>query len=133
MSLTDNYNNALHIIRRRALQIWKEKLGKSATYNKLISIFEAADHKDYADYIREMFGGHDDTNDSSDDERFPPQPSPYPDQLDQSLSQAYYASSPEPLSSSIVMYDAIDSDTTKMLPEGELRIAYEHYQVVLFN
>ena len=109
--------------------MWKKRLGKSATYNKLISIFEAVKHKDYADNIRRMFGG----DDSSDDERVSPQPSPYPDSLDQSLSQAYYASSSEPLSSSIVMYDAIDSDTTKMLPEGELRVAYEHYQVVLFN
>ena len=127
--VSDNYN-ALHIIRRKALQKWKEKLGKSATYNKLISVFEAAGRKGYADNIKIMFGGDDDTNDSSDDESFPPQPPPYPDQLDQLLSEAYYASSPEPSSSSIVMYNAIDSDTAKMLPEGELRVAYEHLSVL---
>ena len=76
------------------MQKWKEKHGKSATYNKLIIVFEAAGCKDYADNIKRMFGGDDDTNDSSIDKNFPPQLPPYPDPnpLDQSLSQAYYAS-----------------------------------------
>ena len=103
--------------------MWKKRLGKSATYNNLISVFEAAGHKDYADKIRRKFGGDDDTNDSSDDESLPPQPPPYPDPdpLDQSLSQAYYATLPE----SSKVYDAIDSDTAKTLPEGELSLAHK--------
>ena len=130
-------HNALHIIRRAALLKWKKKLGKSATYNNLISVFEAAGHKDYTDNIRRMFGGDYDTNDSSGDESFPPQPPSYPDpdQLDQSLTQVYYSSSPESSSSSIIMYDAIDSDTAKMLPEGELELPMSiirwHYLTVI--
>ena len=113
----------MYIIRKAALLTWKKRLGKSATYNNLISVFEAAGRKDYADNIRGMFGGDFDTNDSSGDESYPPQPPPYPDLFDQSLSQAYCASSsPEPLSSSIIVYDSVDSDTAKMLPEGELRV-----------
>ena len=96
---------------------WKKRLGKRATYNNLISVFEAAGRKDYADNIRRMFG--DDSNDSSGDAQPPPYPDPDP--LDQSLSQAYCATSPE-LSK---MYDSLDSDTAKTLPEGELRFSYK--------
>ncbi len=33
---------------------WKQKLGTNATLKKLISVFEHAGYKDFADYVRQM-------------------------------------------------------------------------------
>ena len=105
-------------IRRAALLKWKEKLGKSATYNKLISSFEAAGYKNYADNIKRMFGGDDETDNSSDDESFPsPQPPTYPVQIIKPLS-----STPEPSMSVCEPFYLIDSDTAKRLPKGESQV-----------
>ena len=105
--------------RRAALQKWRERLGNTATYNNLITVFEAAGHKDYADYITKEFGGDDeDTDDSSDDESFPrPQPPTYPvQQYDPMASSALS----EPSNSSSELYNLVDSDTAKTFPEGRL-------------
>ena len=96
---------------------WKKKLGKSATYSNLISAFEAAGYKNYADNIRRMFGNDDDTDDSSGDESFPrPQPPTYPVQHDPLRS---ISSLPEPSNSPSELYYLVDPDTAKTLPESE--------------
>ena len=104
-------------VRRAALLKWKIKLGKDATYSNLISIFEAAGYKTYAENIKRMVGGEDDTGDSSDDEKFPqPQPPTYPDQFDHLSSKS---SLPEPPSMLCEPFCLIDSDTASKLPEGK--------------
>ena len=40
--------------RRAALRKWKQKFGSGATYGKLIQLFEHADHKDYADHVKQL-------------------------------------------------------------------------------
>ena len=42
------------IIRRAALDKWKEKLGSSATYDNLMGVFEQAGYQDYADTIKNI-------------------------------------------------------------------------------
>ena len=40
------------LLRREALKIWKQRSGSSATYKKLINIFERAGYCDYAENVR---------------------------------------------------------------------------------
>jgi hypothetical protein len=46
----------IELYRREALQKWKQKLGRDATYGKLASTFIEAGHKDFADKIYEIIG-----------------------------------------------------------------------------
>ena len=110
----------IHYYRRAALRKWKEMNGKTATYNNLITVFEAVGHKDYADYIRKEFGDDDeDTDDSSDDESYPrPQPPAYP--IQQYYDPIVSSASSEPSNSLSELYNLVDPDTAKMLPEGRL-------------
>ena len=43
-------------LRRAALEKWKQKLGSDATYNNLIRVFEQAEYKDLADFVRNIAG-----------------------------------------------------------------------------
>ena len=54
-SLSLSRTLSLLLYRREALLKWKQGLGPEATYGKLISAFEAAGHKDYADTVRKLF------------------------------------------------------------------------------
>ena len=49
---------SLPLLRRAALEMWKQKLGSNATYNNLIKVFESAGHKDYADLVRRIAGSY---------------------------------------------------------------------------
>ena len=44
------------IIRRAALEKWKQYSGSKATYNNLIIAFEQAGHKDFAETVQKIAG-----------------------------------------------------------------------------
>jgi hypothetical protein len=73
---------SLIVFRRAALTLWKKKLGSSATYQALITAFERAGYRQYADEVEKLViqRQDSDTDDSSSDEDpFPlPQPQTYP-------------------------------------------------------
>ena len=59
--------------------IWKQRLGSSATYKKLIGIFESSGYSSYADEVRKIAGVEDDeSNESSDDDETVIQHQTYP-------------------------------------------------------
>ena len=71
----------LYHFRRAALQQWKQKLGSGATYNKLISVFERAGYKNYADEVRKIVSDDNSDSDSSGNEDSAlalPQPPTFP-------------------------------------------------------
>jgi hypothetical protein len=68
--------------RSEALITWKRKKGSSATYSKLIEIFEQAERKTYADTVRRIVQLC--NNDFSEEHS---QPQAYPASEPQSLSQ----------------------------------------------
>ena len=86
-----------YIIRREALHTWKERNGSSATYSKLIKIFERADCKNYADEVRRIAqlsdSETDDSSGSGEEQSRVNQPQTYPSQKPQTLSQAPPATS----------------------------------------
>ena len=58
---------------------WKQKLGTSATSMKLISVFERAGHKDYADNVRQMLVAEGIPSDAADTtSTYSPKPFPEP-------------------------------------------------------
>ena len=71
------------------MYIWKKRNGSSATYSKLIKIFERADCKNYADEVRRIAqvsdSEIDDSSSGSGEEQS--QPQTYPASKPQSLSQ----------------------------------------------
>ena len=71
-------NNMFFFIRRAVLLLWKQRNGSKATYNRLISIFEQAGYKGYADNIRRLVCVSD--NEMDDSIEFPTitQPPTYP-------------------------------------------------------
>lgn len=75
---------SLIVLRRAALTLWKKRLGYSATYQALITAFQRAGYRQYADEVEKLViqRQDSDTDDSSSDEdliRFPlPQPQTYP-------------------------------------------------------
>ena len=42
------------LIRRAVLLLWKQRNGSKATYSRLISIFERAGYKSYAEHVRKI-------------------------------------------------------------------------------
>ena len=80
-----------HIIRREALYTWKKRNGSSATYRRLIKIFERAGCKDYADEVRRIAhisdSETDDSSGSGEEHTRVEQPQTYPTQKPQALSQ----------------------------------------------
>lgn len=72
----------LIVLRRAALTLWKQKLGPNATYQALITAFERAGYRQYADEVEKLViqPQDSDTDDSScDEDPFPlPQPQTYP-------------------------------------------------------
>ena len=110
-------------LRRAALVKWKEKVGSSATYNKLIGVFERAGYKNYADIVRKVVhvsdSEADDSSGSDDSLKFPlPQPQTYP-----CLQPRNSPSPTELLSaelSSSESYFLINPAILKSLPEGEI-------------
>ena len=79
------------LIRREALYNWKKRNGSSATYRKLIKIFERADYRKYADEVRRIINISDsevDTDSSGGEQPQVEQPQTYPQaQKPQALSQ----------------------------------------------
>ena len=47
-------NVPLHLYRRKALEMWKQKRGSAATYNNLIKVFERAGYKNYAEIVQDL-------------------------------------------------------------------------------
>lgn len=45
------------LIRRAALEKWKQKSGADATYNNLIRVFELAGYQGYAEIVRNLHHG----------------------------------------------------------------------------
>ena len=43
-----------NIIRKEALETWKQRKGNAATYAELIKVFEAAGYRGYADSVRKI-------------------------------------------------------------------------------
>ncbi len=43
-------------LRRAALELWKQKLGPGATYNRLIEVFRRAGYENLADTVRSTAG-----------------------------------------------------------------------------
>ena len=101
--------------------IWKQKLGSSATYNKLIRVFEHAGYKNYADNVRKIVtvyrNSETDDSSTSSEESFPlPQPQTYP--LLKSLNP------PSPTDTELPSHEPetyllIDPAVAESLPEGE--------------
>ena len=74
-------NVSLHLYRRKALEIWKQKHGSAATYNNLIKVFEQAGYKNYAEIVQDLLNNvRTDTGDSSRNtiNQTPPPPSEQP-------------------------------------------------------
>ena len=74
-----SYSTQNPLLRREALEIWKQRSGSSATYKKLINTFERAGRCDYAEIVREtvdIVESETDDSDCSDD--VIPQPQTYP-------------------------------------------------------
>ena len=103
-----------YFFRKEALLIWKQRLGSSATYNKLISVFERAGYKTYADKIREIVHVHGGETDSSGSSEQSSQPQTYPHlkPLNPPLPTESLLSETEP-------YLLIDPAVAKSLPQGE--------------
>ena len=67
------------LLRREALKIWKQRSGSSATYKKLINIFERAGYCDYAEIVRKTVHiVESETDDSDCSDEVIPQPQTYP-------------------------------------------------------
>ena len=114
----------LYYCRRAALQIWKQRLGSDATYQKLINVFERAGYRTYAEIVRNTVC--DDESDSSDYDEPIPQPEAYP-QL-----KVNPPPSPKPSPrrfSSCDEYLHIDSVTAMDLPKGETLVASDKLYV----
>ena len=115
---------ALHVkhllSRRAALCMWKQRLGSSATYQKLIDIFECADYYALAESVRNIILCDIDSemDDSSDYDEPMPQPATYPHRRLSLLSSISPKFSSCELST-YAEYLLIDQATAKDLPEGE--------------
>ena len=69
----------LNFTRKAALLIWKQRLGSTATYQKLIDIFEHAGYCSYAENVRKTARVvESETDDSTDSDEPVPQPPTYP-------------------------------------------------------
>ena len=120
-----HFSNSLLFFRRAALQIWKQRLGSGATYNKLITIFENAGYRGYAEYVRKIaqFQVKGETDDSSDDEPIP-QPQTYPHPNTPSPPSSPKRSSAEVLSHEEFLL--VTPDAAQSLPKGE---HCQHYNI----
>ena len=131
-------NHAHNIIRREALYLWKQKLGSEATSQRLISAFERADYRNYAEIVRNIICENEsEVDDSSDYDEPIPQPETYP------YVKLSPQSSPVPKLSRRVSscdeYRLINPATAKGLPEGEncsyltsgssIDLHYDHYNI----
>ena len=66
--------------RREALKLWKQKFGSSATYRKLVVIFELAGYRDYAENVKKIAHAvESETVDFISSDEVIPQPQTYPD------------------------------------------------------
>ena len=114
-------NLYLHNYRREALYIWKKRNGSSATYSKLIKIFERADCKKYADEVRRIAqfsdSETDDSSSGSGEEQFQvEQPQTYPASKPQSLAQV-----PPAMHKPTEVYVVVDKEN---FPEGKSLLNY---------
>jgi hypothetical protein len=106
------------VLRRAALMLWKRRLGSSATYQALITAFQHAGYRQYADEVEKLIIPHQDmdTEDSSSDEdpiRFPlPQPQTFPN-----IEQPSHVEFPSLKSLPYEAYAIVDP---KNLPEGRI-------------
>ena len=64
--------------RREALQMWKQRLGSEATYQKLIDVFERASYHTYAEIVRNIVCNTESETDDSHDDDPVSQPATYP-------------------------------------------------------
>ena len=111
--------------------MWKQKLGSSGTYNKLIEVFEHAGYKGYADSIRKIVLDIHETNNDECLQLMLSQPNKplSHDEEDPPLSQPLTYPSLEPLNPSPQLiplqlspeehYVLINEVTAEKLPEGE--------------
>ena len=103
------------------MYIWKKRNGSSATYSKLIKIFERADCKKYADEVRRIAQLSDsETDDSSsgsgEEQSQVKQPQTYPASKPQSLAQV-----PPAMHKPTEVYVVVDKEN---LPEGKSLLNY---------
>ena len=103
------------LIRREALKIWKQRSGSSATYKKLINIFERAGYCDYAEIvIKTVHIAESETDDSISSDEVIPQPQTYPH-----IKPPTPPSSPKADLSSTKEYLLIDSAAAQGLPKSK--------------
>ena len=104
-----------HILRREALYTWKKRNGSSATYSKLLKIFERAGCKNYTDEVRRIVqlsdNETDDSSGSGEEQSQVEQPQTFPIQKSQALSQV-----PPATSEPTVVYAMVEEEN---LPEGK--------------
>ena len=104
-------------LRREALTIWKQRSGSSATYKKLINIFECAGYYDYAENVRKTVhvveSETDDSISSDEDDILQPQTYPH-------IKPPTPLSSPKADLSPFEEYSLIDAAVAQGLPKCKI-------------
>ena len=107
-----------YFLRREALKIWKQRSGSSATYKKLINIFEDAGYCDYAENVRKTVHiVESETDDSICSDEVIPQPQTYPH-----IKPPTPPSPPKGDTTPFEEYSLITSDAAQGLPKRKKSI-----------
>ena len=107
--------------------IWKQRSGSSATYRKLINIFEDAGYCDYAENVRKtVHVVESEMDDSISSDEVIPQPQTYPH-----IKPPTPPPSPKADLSQFEEYSLITSDAAQGLPKRKLKINYNDVNIYI--
>ena len=100
------------------MKIWRQRLGSSATYKKLISIFELSGYYSYADEVRKVAGVEDDEDDDiNDEDEAVIQPQTYPP-----VKRHMSLDIPSPVPISQEQFLLVKPDAAQHLPKSKSKI-----------